>query len=263
MNLKSKTALAALALTAGSAAFAQVSYNVGVVSDYRFRGIEQTAGNPSVQGGVDYAHSSGFYAGAWAASGIRWVKDFNGANKGAFELDLYAGYKAEIMPGLGYDVGFITYRYPGNDSGAAGTPGQIAVPGGYSKADTNEFYLGLTYKVATLKYSQSVGDFLGNDASSGSSYLDLSATFDLGNGFSLVPHVGRQSIPVNNTSNTRDDADYTDFALTLTKDLGKGLTGSIAAITTNASEVFYTNAFGNNKRYYGKDTVVVGVKYAF
>ena len=37
--------------------------NVGLVSSYRFRGIDQTYGKPALQGGFDYAHSSGFYAG--------------------------------------------------------------------------------------------------------------------------------------------------------------------------------------------------------
>ncbi|MDP3701723.1 MAG: TorF family putative porin [Hylemonella sp.] len=260
MNLKSKIALAALALTAGTSAMAQLSYNVGAVSDYRFRGIEQSAGQPSVQGGVDYAHSSGFYVGAWAASNIKWVKEFNGASKGDYELDLYGGYKFEVK-GVALDVGVISYNYPGNDSGGANTLGGST---NYTKADTIEAYVGATYSVATLKYFQSQGDFLGNRDTNGSRYWDLSATFDLGSGFTLVPHYGIQTIPTNSTSNASNTANYADYALTLTKDFGKGLTASIAAIGTDAKRSFYTSsaAFGN-ERYYGKDTVVVGVKYAF
>lgn len=80
MNLKSKIALAVLALTAGSAAMADMSYNVGAVSEYRYRGIGQTAEQATVQGGVDYANANGFYVGAWA-SGIKWIKE-SGADKG-------------------------------------------------------------------------------------------------------------------------------------------------------------------------------------
>lgn len=259
MNLKSKIALAALALTAGSAAFAQVSYNVGVVSDYRFRGIEQTAGGPSVQGGIDYAHNSGAYVGAWAASGLKWIKEFNGATKGDYEIDLYGGYKFEVK-GVALDVGVITYQYPGNDSGGSGTPGGSV---NYSKADTTEVYIGATYSVATLKYYQSQGDFLGNKDTNGSRYWDLSATFDLGSGFTLVPHYGVQTLPTNSTSNSANTANYADYALTLTKDFGKGLTASVAAVGTDAKKSFYTNTFENTGRYLGKDTVVVGVKYTF
>lgn len=257
MNLKSKIALAALALTAGSAAMAQLSYNIGAVSDYRVRGIAQTANQASVQGGVDYAHGSGFYVGAWAASNVKWIKDFNGATKGDYEIDLYGGYKAEIMPGLSYDVGFITYQYPGNDSGETGTPGA----GAFSNASTKEVYAAVTYSVATLKYSQSLGDFLGNLNSNGSRYLDLSATFDLGSGYTLVPHIGRQTIP-NQSSATKvgNAADYNDVALTLNKDFGGGITGLVSAQATDAEQNFYTDA---NGRFLAKNVLLVGVKYSF
>src|SRR5450755_1123721 len=88
-----------------------LSFNVSVTSDYRFRGISQTRLKPALQGGVDYALSSGFYVGAWAST-IQWIKD-NGV-KGPVELDLYGGYKGEIQKDLGYDVGLLQYAYVGN-----------------------------------------------------------------------------------------------------------------------------------------------------
>ena len=266
MNLKSKTALAALSLIASSAVFAQakapepdytLAYNIGAVSDYRVRGIAQTATQPSIQGGVDFAHKSGVYLGIWGASNVRWIKDFNGASKGDYEVDLYGGYKGEIKPGLSYDVGLITYQYPGNDSGDVGTPGA----GSFSNASTKEFYGALTYSVVTLKYNQSMGDFLGNLNSNGSRYWDLSAAFDLGSGFTLTPHVGRQTIPnQNSATNTGNAADYTDYALTLAKDFGNGLSATAAAMSTDAKENFYTDA---NGRFLGKSVFLVGVKYTF
>lgn len=270
MNLKSKTALAALALLAATSALAQgkaaepdytLSFNIGAVSDYRFRGITQTANQPSVQGGVDFAHKNGVYVGAWAASNLKWIKEFNGATKGDYEVDLYGGYKFEAL-GLGFDVGAITYQYPGNNSGDVGTPGA----GGFSKADTTEGYIGVSYGPATLKYYQSFGDFLGNLNSNGSRYWDLSATFDLGNGFSLTPHVGRQTIPNQVLNGEANAADYTDYALTLSKDFGKGLSASIAAVGTSAKEGgFYTQSTtgGGDVRNLGKNGVYVGVKYTF
>jgi uncharacterized protein (TIGR02001 family) len=281
MNLKSKTALAVLALIGSTAAFAQaaapaapentLAYNVGAVSQYRFRGIEQTSGKAAIQGGLDFTHTSGLYLGAWA-SNVNWVKDFNGASKGDYEVDLYGGYKAEIMPGLSYDVGMITYQYPGNDSGAVGTPGA----GGFSKADTTEFYGALTYQMFTLKYSQSLGDFLGNLNSNGSRYIELAANFDLGNGYTLTPHVGRQTIPNQNfagavgvpavTDGTA--ANYTDYALTLAKDFGNGWSATIAAVGTDAKDrgFYQTTPFpanGNLNRFLGSTAGVVGVKYSF
>ena len=268
MNLKSKTALAVLALMGSTAAFAQaapaepansLTYNIGAVSDYRFRGITQTNNQPSFQGGVDFAHKSGLYVGAWAASNIKWVQDVNGASSGTYELDLYGGYKAEIMPDLSYDIGLITYRYPGNNSGDVGTLG-FATPAVYTKADTNEFYGALTYKMVTVKYSQSMGDFLGNANSGGSRYVEAAATFDLGNGYSLTPHVGRQTIP-NQVNNV---ADYNDYSLALAKDFGNGIVVSGTAYATSANTGFYSNGFGSNLgRELGKNGAAIGVKYSF
>ena len=227
-----------------------LAYNVGAVSDYRFRGITQTTQAGALQGGIDYAHKSGFYVGTFL-SNVRWVQDFNGATSGNLELDLYGGYKGEIVPGLAFDIGAITYQYPGNNSGATGTPSF----GKYSNANTTEIYGALTYSVATLKVSQSTGDFLGNLNSNGSLYVDLSATFDLGNGYTLTPHVGRQTIPGQDSA-----GDYSDYSLTLGKDMGNGFSFSLAATGTNASNAFYTDLRGN---FLGNNTAFLGMKYTF
>jgi uncharacterized protein (TIGR02001 family) len=242
MNLKSKIALAALALTAGSAAMAQLSYNIGAVSEYRYRGISQTAEAPALQGGADYAHASGFYLGAWASQ-IRWIKEVGA--KGDVELDLYGGYKGSISKDLAFDVGYLRYEYVGN------TYADISG----SNANTDEVYGALTYGPVTFKYSYAFSDLFGYKDSKGSTYADLSATFDLGSGFSLVPHVGRQEI----TGDANKPYSYTDYSVTLGKDLGNGLSASLAAIATNADETLYTV----NDRKLGKSTVVVGVKYTF
>jgi uncharacterized protein (TIGR02001 family) len=74
--------------------------NAALVSDYRFRGISQTYGLPAIQGGFDYAHSSGFYLGTWGSS----VTGNLYANGSGMEWDLYGGYKGSITDDLGYDV---------------------------------------------------------------------------------------------------------------------------------------------------------------
>ena len=254
-----KTIATSLLLAASAAAFAQannlepdytLTFNVGAVSDYRVRGIAQTSLKPALQAGIDFAHKSGFYAGT-SASNVRWVKEFNGATKGSLELDLYGGFRDAIDGTLSYDVGVITYRYPRNNSGEAGTPGA----GLYANANTTEVYGALTYRIYTFKYNRSVGNFLGNLDSSGSQYFDLSAAIDLGNGFTLTPHVGRQLIP-----NQSLPGNYTDGSLTLAKDFGKGLVATVAVIATNADRTFYTDL---NGRYLGRKTLQLGVKYTF
>ncbi len=255
MKLTLKSTLVLGTLLAGTAAMAQtkapepdytLSYNVGVTTDYRFRGIAQTSTNPALQAGVDFAHKSGFYAGVWG-SNINWIKDYVGAADGSLEVDLYGGYKGEISKDLTYDLGLITYQYPGNKAG------DVA---GFVNANTTEVYAALSYSVVTAKYSYATSDFIANSSSSGSAYFELAANFDLGDGFTLTPHIGRQSIP--NVANNAGD--YTDFSLTLAKDFGNGLSATVAALGTNANEGFYTDTKG---KFLGKSALAVGLKYSF
>ena len=221
-----------------------LSYNVGVVTDYRYRGISQTARKPALQGGLDFSHKSGFYLGAWGST-IRWIKDSSAPGlsvKGPVEIDLYGGYKGTINDTFSYDVGGLQYWYPGNKLN------KVA-----ANANTFELYGALTAGPATLKYSHSLTNLFGTPNSKNSGYLDLSATFDLGNGFSLTPHVGHQS--VHNWS----AGSYTDYSLTLAKDFGNGFSLSGAAIGTDSKNA-YLSPTGKNL---GKSTLVVGVKYSF
>ena len=213
-----------------------LSYNVGVVSDYRYRGISQSRLEPALQGGIDYADKSGFYVGAWGST-IKWIKDAGGdAN---VEVDLYGGYKGS-MGDIAYDVGILRYEYPRN---------HLAV-----SANTNEVYGALTYGPATLKYSHAVSNLFGFANSKNSYYLDLSANFDLGGGYSLTPHLGYQSVKNNG------DYSYTDYAVTLGKDLGNGLTATAALIGTDASKSLYIMPAG---KFTGRTGAVVGLKYSF
>ena len=262
-----KTALSLITLAlASGAAMAQtapaapesastLSYNIGVVTDYRYRGISQSSRNPAVQIGADYAHKSGFYIGAWHST-IQWITDNSSyapatTVKGAGELDIYGGYKGEIVKGLGYDVGMLRYEYLGNtleDTG--GTKYRI-----YDNANTTEVYGALSYGMFTAKYSFSTTPLFGNLRSQGSGYLDLSANIDLGNGLSVVPHFGAQSVanvPV---------AAYNDYSITLSKDFGNGMVASLAYVTTNADKANYARPV--DSKFLGESTGVIGIKYTF
>jgi uncharacterized protein (TIGR02001 family) len=105
----------------------------------------------------------------------------------------------------------------------------------------------------TAKYSQSTTNLFGTSNSKGSGYLDLSATIDLGNGLSLVPHVGRQMVKNNS------DFSYNDYALSLTKDFGKGLSGTVSYVDVSKNLV---SSFTSSKDM-GPARLVAGVKYAF
>ena len=100
---KSILAFAALAVFTGAAMADGLSANVSVVSKYKYRGQDQSdplkSAVPAIQGGFDYAHASGFYAGNWN-SNVSGVSYPNGAS---LEMDFYAGYKTEVA-GVGLDV---------------------------------------------------------------------------------------------------------------------------------------------------------------
>ncbi|MFM1925563.1 MAG: hypothetical protein RIT44_1369 [Pseudomonadota bacterium] len=227
-----------------------LSFNVGATTDYRYRGLTQTTFDPALQGGVDYADKSGFYLGAWGST-INWIKDagtITGRSNvtGPVELDLYAGYKG-TMGDIAYDVGFLRYEYVGN---------KLKNSVSYGDANTNEIYGALTMGVVTAKYSHALSNLFGNLNSKNSYYLDLSANVDLGNGFSLVPHVGYQKLK----GAANADGSYTDYSLTVSKDLGNGLSASAAFIGTDAKDSFYYTPAGKGT---GKSGVTIGLKYAF
>jgi uncharacterized protein (TIGR02001 family) len=236
-----------------------ISYNIGAVSDYRYRGISQTKMKPAVQGGVDYAQGP-FYAGTWLST-ISWVKDsmkiYNEANpetpvseKGApVEWDLYGGTKGDIIKdSLTYDVGVLAYVYLG----------QKFHDIGMSNPDTGEVYGALTYGVFTGKVSISATPLFGVPKSKGSQYYDLSANFDLGSGFSLVPHVGYQN--VTGSFSKANNVSYSDYSVTLGKDFGKGLSASLQVVATDADKIWYSTSAS---KFTGRTGVVAGVKYAF
>lgn len=249
----SKPSLAMLLSVASMGAFAQakapepdftLSYNVGATTDYRYRGISQSSLKPALQGGVDFANKNGVYLGAWAST-IKWIKDDGVAaavNSGStpVEIDLYGGYKGSVA-GLSYDVGLLHYLYMGNKYINVG-----------ANADTTEIYGALSLGPVTAKYSHSVSNTFGFANSKNSYYVDLSASFDLGNGFTLVPHVGYQFIK------NAPAADYTDYSLALSKDLGNGLAGTLTIVDTDTAA--YVTSKGKDK---GKGALLLGVKYSF
>lgn len=188
--------------------------NVGLTSDYLFRGISQTGHAPAIQGGFDYAHASGFYLGAWA-SNVGWIEDFQGYDSGKLEIDLYGGFRDSIGDtGVSYDVGVIGYVYPGDR------------PGGIASADTAEVYIGLGWKWFTAKYAYTVSNgAFGFAHADGSHYLDISASLPLGEtGLTAGAHWGAFEFENNGAY------DYEDWKVSLTYDMGR-LGGALSDVT--------------------------------
>lgn len=236
-----------------------VTSNVSLVSDYLYRGISQTGQKPAIQGGFDYAHASGFYAGAWGSS-ISWISDTytatggtSGANNAGLELDTYFGFKNSFATDFTYDVGFLRYNYPGSYAPGA------------TKADTDEIYGLIGYKWVTAKYSYSLGDTFGVPDARGTGYFDLSASYALSDtGVTLGAHVGRQHYKGSSAAYIAaggPSASYTDYKLSVTKDFSGYVLG-LAYSDTNANGgagQFY-NVLGKDL---GRDTVVLSLSRSF
>ena len=212
--------------------------NLTLTNDYRYRGISQSNFRPAIQGGFDYAHSSGLYAGTWA-SNVSWLTDGNSTVSNSLEMDFYGGFKNTVGD-FGYDVGLLQYFYPG--TGYTNNP------------NTLEGYIAGSYSFLTLKYSHSFSDLFGWVGSKNSGYLDLTANYELVPTVNLVAHVGRQK--VNGASSSA--ASYTDYKLGVTKDFSGTVLG-LSYIATNASDE-YINLLGKDL---GKDRVVLSVTRSF
>jgi uncharacterized protein (TIGR02001 family) len=234
--------------------------NVSLTSDYRYRGISQSNLQPAIQGGFDYAHSSGFYIGNWNSS-ISWISDAASASGNSasapIEMDFYAGYKYEWSKGFTADVGILQYYFP--TSGATGFT---------TNPNTTELYAAqnFTFDSVTgfLKFSYAATTLFGFSNSAGSNYTDLTVNYDTGVwGLTLNAHAGYQYVAgtASGASVSNNSLySYTDWKLGVTKDFGSGLTLGVAYLGTNAKKGAYVNPQG---KALGGDTVLATLTKTF
>jgi uncharacterized protein (TIGR02001 family) len=250
-------ALSTAAATAAEQSPHSITGNMGLYSQYIFRGLTQTDRDPALQGGLDYSHSSGFYLGTWA-SNISWLRDFGSYRSGgSLEWDFYGGYKGAIgKSDFGFDVGLLQYYYPGD------------VTAGGTKADTLELYGALSWKWLSAKYSHSLDKKTFGVADSRNTwYLDLSANFPLTDKLNIQAHWGKQKFKgsIANVSND-SQASYEDWKLGVTYALPKDFTVGAYYTGTDmsaAQKAFYTTPAGAGSRFLGKDTFTVFLQKTF
>lgn len=173
----------------------EVAFNIGVVSDYVFRGVSQTDEGAALQGGVDASFGNGFYAGGWAST-----VDFGEGTDA--EVDLYGGYRTEAA-GYALDFGVLGYLY-------VNEPG----PADYSfmefKAAASRA-IGPATLGAAVYYSP---DFFGADDAA--TYLEANGAYALADKWTVSGAVGRQWLDVSD--------DYTTWNLGLAYALTDHLT---------------------------------------
>jgi uncharacterized protein (TIGR02001 family) len=109
-----------------------------------------------------------------------------------------------------------------------------------------------------VKYSHSVTNLFGFADSKNSGYLDLSATFDVGGGFLVTPHLGYQKV------SGASDFSYTDYALTVSKDVaGFTLSGAVIGADTKSINGVKAYASPANGKDLGRAGLVLSVKKTF
>lgn len=175
-------AAAASALMVGGTAHAEpaVSFNMGVATDYIFRGIDQTTAYSEGQafGGVDVTDGQ-FYAGAWLTNTGPHVAQF-------FEYDLYGGWRPEVGA-VTFDLGFIYYGYTDTDDTI-----------GYDESDSSNYELkvaasapvnGVTLGAAVYWMPNFGGDNDGIDDNSGF-YYEVNGAYTFSNNAALSAAIG-------------------------------------------------------------------------
>jgi uncharacterized protein (TIGR02001 family) len=222
-----------LALTALVAAplwaQAELTANIALTSNYKFRGQDQdqkrtSAVKPALQGGFDYSFGdSGFYIGNWNSS-VNWM------DNNSLETDFYGGYKFKAA-GIDWDAGALTYVYPGS-----------------SKGNTTELYGAGTYGPFTAKYSHTISkDYFGMAKATGvdgargrnTGYLQLAYSQEVVKSLTLKASLGF----VHLASDIRTDKtpNYVDYSLGAAYDFGGGLSLTGAVVGAN-KKAYYGNA---------------------
>jgi uncharacterized protein (TIGR02001 family) len=257
--------------------------NVNLVTDYRFRGISQTYGEPAIQGGFDYSHSSGFYLGTWASNVTGSLLNGPSYTNGNMEWDFYGGYKWEVAKDLTLDVGGLYYWYP-NANYLTTTK---------DKYNNFELYLAGSYKWFSAKYSITTTDYFGTRTntfgapawgpkgycgftsgfvpgttcagsapgdSKGSGYLDLTGTWEVADKLNLIAHYGHQSV------HHYSHLSYSDYKVGLTKEWG-GFNWGASIIGTDANKDWWRAIKGTGTGLQSKDpgkaTVVLSLGKTF
>ena len=238
-----KLLLALFAMAGITAAHAQVSGNLGLTSDYRFRGISQSQNAPAVQGGVDYAHASGLYIGNWNSSVSSQV--YTGG--AGVESYLYAGYKKDIYKGITIDVGTYNYFYP-----RATTSAKTG-----SNYDTYEGFVGVGYGPVSAKYSRTLGaGYFGTANAQGTTYTQADAKLPVPaiKNLSVVAHAGRTNVANNAT------LDYSDYNAGIAYALPQGWEGTVKYYTNTSTGTFEAANTVNGQKLYRNATVFTVAK---
>ena len=206
---------------------------ISLYSEYEYRGISQTSEKPALQLNLDYSHSSGLYAGVFITN-ITWLKDYKDLglikDSSRVEIDIFGGYKFEVVKDVTLDIGFLHYDYPGATAIAK-----------FPKPNTNEIYVGATYSFFNVKYSYSTGGTFGVPISKGTSFLELNYSQEIMPKLTVMAQIAKQKFKGTFEGFNNDrELTYTVYKVGGSYDLGDGWTAGGYFKDTDAKAVNYT-----------------------
>ena len=188
---------------------AEVTGEVSVTNDYRFRGVSQTAGDFAVPGSIDYSADNGFFAGVWGSN----VDDESYDSD--VEVDLYVGYWGALGEDeeFEYDVTLTYYTYPGQDESSK-----------YLEANVGFYFAGFHFA------QWYTNDYANADVSL--HYSDLNYSYEIAENWSIDAHVGYS---YGDGADLDWGEDYLDYSIGVSTELaGFGL--SLAWLETTLSD---------------------------
>ena len=151
------------------------SGSLGFFTDYRFRGISQTAEEVAIQGNFDWNHEKGFYLGVWGSN-----VEFGAAGAGNTEFDIYFGAAREYY-GITFDIGGVWYTYPGATEA--------------NRLDYFEYKFGMSQDFSVILMGVTAYYTPENTTSSGNgTYVSYDAEIPLVSRLAMTGHVGYQWI---------------------------------------------------------------------
>ena len=222
---------------------AGVTGNFGAVTNYLYRGVEQSlTSDAAAQGGLDWSHASGFYAGTWM-SNTEFI-GYNGALV-SYETDVYGGYTMKAGD-VGLDFGLLYYYYRDDTA-----------------LNTLEAYVGATFGPVTAKVFYTPEYFGALDASGDDAaglYATVSAAVKLSETLTVTPQIGMSQgdgpevFFGNDPVSGQPDGEYIDYSVTLTKSLDAGLSASFAFIGTTLDTTLVPK---------DDEKIVIGLKKTF
>lgn len=206
--------------------------NVYGVTDYYFRGLTQTWHKPAIQGGADFVHSSGWYAGVWGSN----VSNNQYPGGSGLEFDYYGGYNGKFNDDWGWTVGVHGYAYPGanfNKQAVGNSSTGGVAPFNSVSYDTFEWNAGISYKWMSVKYSRQTTDWFGvnkdsgfSSDSKGSNYLEFNAAYEFVPSWTANFHAAHTNIKT--TTLAGQSLDYNDYLIGVSKAFDKGWVASLA-----------------------------------